>query len=139
MKKLFEFKTSVFYWDRERMDVKNNTVREIDLSDERFTNLIAWMETGWDDGEIQIRIVNAFNDKHFTRNIRDICIWENIMIITWNEVITKPSDYENPNIVEGEKLMKEKIINFALRRPVFHLICGSIAFIILWLIINLKP
>jgi hypothetical protein len=84
-KTIFEFKSHPDYYWRERDGVKNNTVREIDLDDERFTCLIAWMESGWNDGDIKIRIQDGDNHKiFFKRDIRDICIWRGLMIITWN-------------------------------------------------------
>jgi len=82
---IFNFKSIPKYFEKEHLDIKNNTVREIDLSDERFKNLIAWMQTGWNDGDIEIKITNAlYTDQYFTRDIRDISIWNNFMIITWN-------------------------------------------------------
>ena len=85
-KTMFMFKSHPDYYWRERDGVKNNTVREIDLDDDRFTNLIAWMETGWNDGDIKIHIQEGDNHKEFfERDIRDICIWNGFMIITWND------------------------------------------------------
>ena len=83
--KLFEFKSSSEFFWRERADVKNNTVRRIDLSDDRFIDLISWMRSGWNDGDIAIKIVEASSNKSFVRDIRDICIWDDLIIITWNE------------------------------------------------------
>jgi len=82
--KLFTFKTSPKFFWKEFDDVKNNTVRRIDLSDDRFTHLIAWFEIGWSDGDILIEIVNTKNSDSFIREIRDITIWDDLMIITWN-------------------------------------------------------
>ena len=84
--KLFEFKSSSEFFWRERADVKNNTVRRIDLSDDRFIDLISWMRSGWNDGDIAIKIVEASSNKSFVRDIRDICIWDDLMIITWHEL-----------------------------------------------------
>ena len=84
MEKIFTFKSSRKYYDKEFQDIKNNTVREINLGDDRFTELIAWMETGWKEGEIKIRIVDAlYPSDNFERDIQDISIWEDLMIITW--------------------------------------------------------
>ncbi len=86
MENKFTFKSSATYYAKECLDIKNNTVREIDLEDSRFTGLIAWMETGWNDGELKIRIVDAlYPETYFERDIRDITIWADLMIITWRE------------------------------------------------------
>ena len=82
--KVFEFESYPRYFWKERGDVKNNTIRKIDLYDDRFLNLIAWAETGWNDGEIQIRIENTDSYESFVRDIRDITIWDDLIIITWN-------------------------------------------------------
>ena len=85
MNDIFNFKSIPRYFEKESLDIKNNTVREIDLNDGRFLDLIAWMQTGWNDGDIEIKIINAlYPDMFFTRDIRDICIYNNFMIITWN-------------------------------------------------------
>jgi len=81
---LFQFKTNPKIFWKERNGVKNNTVRRIDLSDDRFTHLIAWSEIGWNDGDILIEIVNTKNSDSFIREIRDITIWDDLIIITWN-------------------------------------------------------
>ena len=79
---LFEFKAWKKYFWKERDDVKNNTVRIIDLQDERFLDLIAWNQIGYNDGDIQIRIV--CDEERITRDIRDITIFNDMMIITWH-------------------------------------------------------
>lgn len=82
----FRFKSYSHFYEKERADVKNNTVRKIDLNDDRFLDLIAWAVEGWNDGEIQIIIERGDNpDECFIRDIRDITIYNDIMIITWNE------------------------------------------------------
>lgn len=94
-KTMFMFKSHPDYYWREKDDIKNNTVREIDLDDDRFTNLITWMETGWNDGDIKIRIQKGDNHKKFfERDICDICIWKNFMIITWHSK-TKTNNVRN--------------------------------------------
>ena len=84
----FRFKSYSHIYEKERADVKNNTVRVIDLNDDRFTQLVAWSEWGWNDGEIQIIIQRGDNEKdYFIRDIRDITIWNGLMIITCKEEI----------------------------------------------------
>ena len=83
---VFKFKSNDDYFWRERSDMKNNTVRKIDLNDDRFLDLIAWNQLGYDD-EIQIELVCGKDS--ITRSIRDISIWNDLMIITWNEETLK--------------------------------------------------
>lgn len=93
MDREFRFKSYSYIYEKERDDVKNNTVRKIDLNDDRFTQLIAWSEIGWNDGEIQIIIQRGGNEKdYFIKEIRDITIWNDLMVITWNEENTKVSN-----------------------------------------------
>lgn len=85
LSKKFSFRTNDEYYWKEEHDIKNNTVRKVDLEDVRFRELIAWMEIGWNDGDIQIIIVDAESaSKSFVRDIRDITLWDDFMIITWN-------------------------------------------------------
>lgn len=81
---VFEFKSNFDYFWREQDDVKNNTVRKIDLNDDRFLDLIAWNQLGYNDGEIQI-VISSGRDS-ITRSIRDICIYNDLMIITWEPI-----------------------------------------------------
>jgi len=82
----FRFKSYSHIYEKEREDIKNNTVRRIDLNDDRFTQLIAWSEFGWNDGEIHIIIQRGDNEKDFfIKEIRDITIYNDLMVITWNE------------------------------------------------------
>ena len=82
----FRFKSYSNIYVKERDDVKNNTVRKIDLNDDRFLDLIAWSVEGWNDGEIQIIIQRENDDAdYFIKEIRDITIYNDLMIITWNE------------------------------------------------------
>lgn len=81
--KLFKFMTRQPIFDKERHGIKNNTVREIDLNDERFVELIKWMRIGWNDGDILIQIDCVNSSPNFIRKITDITVYNNIMIITW--------------------------------------------------------
>ena len=84
--RLFSFKSNPEFFWKERDDVKNNTVRKIDLNDERFINLIFWMVEGWNDGDIKIEICcDSVHPYRFTKDIRDISIFNDLMVITWNE------------------------------------------------------
>jgi hypothetical protein len=81
----FEFKSVSPYFEKEREGIKPNTVREIDLNDDRFKWLIYWMMHGWND-EISIRIKRYDGNGKwdtFTREINDISVYKNLMIISW--------------------------------------------------------
>jgi hypothetical protein len=81
----FRFKSFGHIFEKERDDIKNNTVRRIDLNDERFQDLVAWSVEGWNDGELQIIIEKNDNpEDYFIRDIRDITIWNDLMVITWH-------------------------------------------------------
>ena len=81
----FKFKSRQIVYEKEREGIKNNTVREIDLDDDRYQELIYWNHAGYNDGDIEIEIVNADQpDTYFVRNIRDISTYKNLMVITWN-------------------------------------------------------
>jgi len=81
---VFSFKSHPDFFWKERDGVKNNTVRKVELDDERFRMLIAWSEIGFNDGDIWIEIVNCVNNESFKRTIRDISVYGKLMIITWN-------------------------------------------------------
>jgi hypothetical protein len=85
MKEIFEFKSSGTFYDKEKNGIKNNTIREIDLSDDRFLRLIQHNMNGYNDGELIIKITNHFNES-FEREIKDISIYKNWMIITWGDL-----------------------------------------------------
>lgn len=85
----FKFKSRQPFYDKEKHGIKNNTTREIDLNEEKFNHLIYWMINGWSDGNIQIRIIDADVEPYnlekdsFVRDITDISVYNNLMIITW--------------------------------------------------------
>ena len=81
---VFSFKSHPDFFWKERDGVKNNTVRKVELDDERFRMLIAWSEIGFNDRDIWIEIVNCVTHESFKRTIRDISVYEKLMIITWN-------------------------------------------------------
>lgn len=95
--KLHKFKSAQPFFDKERFGVKNNTVRKIDLGDDRFVSLIAYAVSGFNDGDIQIEITSVEDPSlSFIRDIRDISFWENMIIITWHD----------PKIVEKSEVKK---------------------------------
>jgi len=95
--KRYKFKSRQPFYDKERSGVKNNTAREIDLNDDKFLELIQHMMNGFNDGDIQIEIIEAdWVDRYFVRDIRDISVYNNVMVITWNHKL-------NSNKKEGSQ------------------------------------
>lgn len=85
MNTVFKFKSKQVFYEKEREGIKNNTVRIIGIDEDKFQELIYWNLAGYNDGDLQIKIVNADNHKQFfVRDIRDISIYHGLMIITWN-------------------------------------------------------
>jgi len=78
-----EFKSIDSIYHKERMGLKPNTVREIDLNDDRFLALISKYYNGFNEKEIYIKIINADTKESFEREIEDITIFKNLMIISW--------------------------------------------------------
>lgn len=93
-KKKFEFKSEEPFYTKEKLGIKNNTVRLIKLEDERYWDLAYWESRGFADEKLIITISLTPNKLHqlkpnetesFTRRIKDISIWHNLIIITWFE------------------------------------------------------
>lgn len=79
MKEEICFKSSPEYYKKEQSGIKPNTVRNIEIQDKRFQLLIHQMITK----EYSKISIQCTHDRYFTRQIRDITVWGNIMIISW--------------------------------------------------------
>lgn len=77
------FKSVEPFFTKEKDGIKPNTVREIDMSDERFLKLAAWSLCTMDN-QFHICIMDA-NDvmRGFFRPIKDISFYKNLVIISW--------------------------------------------------------
>lgn len=78
-KERIEFKSSPEYYNKEKAGVKPNTVRNIDINDRRF-QLLIWQMIEKKYGKITLKTIHGHE---FTRQIQDISVWGNIMIISW--------------------------------------------------------
>ena len=78
--KIISFKSAEPYFTKEKKGFKNNTVREIDMTDDRFCKLLRWSSYGYKF--IEITKV-YFPEENFTRKITDISFFKNFVIITW--------------------------------------------------------
>lgn len=84
MNKEFTFKSISPYFEKERDGLKPNTVRVVDIEDKRFIKLLGMEEFGYEPGEIKIKIVDAEDpSRFFIRDIKDISVWNSLMIISW--------------------------------------------------------
>mgnify|MGYP001576248232 CR=1 FL=1 len=71
------------YYTDEKLGLKNNTIREVDLPDERFRKLAMMCELK-QYGKIQISNTTfGKGSDEFIRDIQHICFWKNLVIITW--------------------------------------------------------
>jgi len=86
--KRFTFKTTGEIYYKERIGLKPNTVRKIDLNDDRFLDLISIAYKGFNDNKIEIKIIHAQTKDYFIREIEDVTIWDNLMIISWKHKLT---------------------------------------------------
>ncbi len=89
IKPWYTFKSRQPFFDKEKAGIKNNTVREIDLNEDKFLELIQHMMNGFNDGDIRIEICNAENpDNNFFRDITDISVYNHLMVITWKSTVS---------------------------------------------------
>lgn len=91
---MIQFKSVDEIYHKEKIGLKPNTVREIDLNDDRFLHLISKAYSGFDEGEITIRIVNADTGDWFEREVEDITIFKGLMIISWKQKDTSSTQKE---------------------------------------------
>lgn len=80
---IVDFKSVSPFFEKEHIGVKPNTVREINLSEDKFQDLLMMYNFGI-YGWIRIK-KDSKNEKFpfFERRIEDISIWNNLMIISW--------------------------------------------------------
>ncbi len=83
IKPRYKFKSREPFFTKERMGLKNNTVREIDLNEDKFLELIAHMMNGFNDGDLEIEIITCGGGMRFVRYISDISVYNNLVVITW--------------------------------------------------------
>lgn len=81
---MIEFKSIPEYYLKESTDQKNNTIRRIDYSDERFQSLLEFSEAGVYP---RIKIVNKETGECFIRRLQDITWWDEYVILTWKPLI----------------------------------------------------
>ena len=100
MKKLFvSFVSNETNYVKEECGLKPNTVRKIDLTDDRFKNLVYWNILGkngkYENKYIQIHKFVKPSKENFMRKIKDISFWENLVIISWEHKHKPPHPKED--------------------------------------------
>lgn len=95
---IIDFKSSSEYFYDEKDGLKNNTVREIDVKDKRFHELLkCWKEKSYPfirinhaeccteaDKATEVRPNTLYS---FLRNIQHIAVYKNLIIITWEHIV----------------------------------------------------
>lgn len=82
--KKYTFKSNIRFFEEERIGLKPNTVRKIDLNDQRFQALIFHYYRNFIPGEIEIIIESSENpSRNFARKLKHIAIWDDLMILSW--------------------------------------------------------
>jgi len=81
MEEIVHFKSNEPYFSAEKLGLKPNTVREVDMTEEKFRKLAAMAQTG-KYGKIEIYLPQRESDS-FERQIEHVCFWKNFCIISW--------------------------------------------------------
>lgn len=81
-KEIINFMSREPYYTDEKLGLKNNTIREVDLTDDRFRKLAMMCELK-QYGKIKISNTFGEGSDTFIRDIQHISFWENLAIITW--------------------------------------------------------
>lgn len=111
---MVKFKSIPAMYEKEKSGIKPNTVRIIDEFDDRFKRLYENIET-------LITIENTHTKETFTRKVRDVSVWNNLMIISWeHEDDSEHLKNETDNYMEqvNALLTKLKTEHGALPVPV---------------------
>ena len=75
-----EFKSNQSNFWKEKYGLKPNTIRKIDMKDIRFKGLL--------NGSVdEIIIKHDISEKGFYRKIKDVTVWEDFAIISWEHEI----------------------------------------------------
>lgn len=85
------FKSKPEKFKKEKLGIKKNTVRKIDHKDIRFIELLERLKIAKEQKQIafycyflgEITIENSETGERFTRNLTDMTIFENYMIMSW--------------------------------------------------------
>ena len=84
MTELITFKSIPDMFSKERDGLKPNTLRKVDINDNRFFRLISCIKRVEPYPLIEIR--NTETLESFIRQITDVTFWEGYAIISWREI-----------------------------------------------------
>jgi len=85
-----KFKSGKEYFMKERIGLKPNTEREIDLNDDRFRLLFDWANDMTNETrQLFIDIESVDERIIFRREVTDVSFWKNICIISWRHEYVK--------------------------------------------------
>ena len=76
------FKSISPYYEKEENGTKPNTVRDLEIGDDRLSKLILWQNNN-DRPLGTIRIMHKHTYNYFDREITDITFWQGLAIISW--------------------------------------------------------
>lgn len=92
MKNVVEFKSIEPYYRKEKDGLKPNTVRHVDMKDERFVLLKKWsqlslMNLCLQRPQIALTLVDkrGIEKETIIRDITDVTFWEDLCIISWED------------------------------------------------------
>lgn len=97
-KEIYDFKSCADFFKFEKEDCKNNTVRKIDIKDERFHGLLkAWKSEDYPLIRInhaeycqldrdKAKSIDKDEMNSFIRQIKHIAVYGDLMIISWKSV-----------------------------------------------------
>jgi len=79
------FKSLPLFYFKEKEGVKNNTIRKFNLDDPKDFNRKRALDLFITKicSELDISITNTETGESFERQIKDVCVYDNMYIITW--------------------------------------------------------
>ncbi len=83
-KEIIKFYSTEDNFIKEQSGQKPNTVRKVDMDDERFNILHAWV--GYNNFDLWVVITNSCNKtEYFARQVKDVTFFDGYVIISWRD------------------------------------------------------
>jgi hypothetical protein len=79
---IITFKSLPEFFDKEKSGIRNNTVRRLSFQEARQ---ITKVKSEFSTCGIFIKIIASYSNESFCRKIRDISVYSDIFIFTWDE------------------------------------------------------
>ena len=80
-KTIVKFKSEPGMWFKENRGWKPNTLRKVEVEDERFILLKKFNKLLINN--LDIKIINSNTGEAFVRQVKDVTFWDNYVIISW--------------------------------------------------------